>query len=55
MTVFTSVSPIVILLIPVVPSLFVLVGMAVAQSLRARRKDSPITWRAGLRPKAWLP
>ena len=55
MTVFTSVSPVLILLIPVVPSFLALAVIAVVQSMRTRRKDSPVTWQTGLRPKAWLP
>jgi hypothetical protein len=55
MTVFTSGSPVWILLIPVVPTALAFAVMAVGQYFRAKRKNSPITWRRVLRPKPWLP
>jgi hypothetical protein len=56
MTVFTSGSPVWILLIPVVPTILAFGIMALAESVRAKRKNSPTTWRRVLlKPKPWLP
>ena len=55
MTVFTNGSPVWILLIPVVPAALAFVVMAFVESVRARRKNSPTTWRSVLRPKPYLP
>ena len=55
MTVFTSGSPVWILLIPAVSAFFALAVTAVIQHLHAKRKASPTTLRTVLRPKLWLP